>query len=96
MHANLVTAQFQPGKIGEAVRIFRDSVVPALKQQPGFKGAFLLTDPNTQKGIASTWWETEADLKAALTSVFPEQIAQFAQVFAEPPTREAYEVGIQA
>jgi heme-degrading monooxygenase HmoA len=96
MHANVVTVQFQPGKIDEAIRIYRDTTVSALKQQQGFKGAFLLIEPNTGKGISITLWQTEADLQATETREFQVQVAQFAQVLAGPPTREAYEVGVQA
>ncbi len=96
MHANVVTVQFQPGKIDEAIRIYRDSTVPALKQRQGFKGALLLTEPNTGKGVSITLWQTEADLQATETREFQTQIAQFAQVLAGPPTREEFEVSIQA
>ncbi len=96
MHARVVTVQVQPGKIEETIRIYRDSVAPAAKQQKGFKGAFLLTDPNTGKGISVTLWETEADLKAGEASgYYQEQIAKFGAVFAAPPAREAYEVSLQ-
>ena len=44
MFARHVTVQLQPGKADEATAIFQDSVVPALQQQEGFKGAFLLID----------------------------------------------------
>ncbi len=96
MHARLVTVQIQPGKIDEAISIYRDSVMPAVKQQKGFKGAFLLTDRNTGKGVSATLWETEADLKAGEASGFyQEQIAKFGGVFAAPPAREHYEVSVQ-
>ena len=96
MHARVVTVQVQPGKIEETIRIYRDSVVPAAKEQKGFKGAFLLTDPNTGKGVSVTLWETEADLKAGEASgYYQEQIAKFGAVFAAPPAREAYEVSLQ-
>ncbi len=96
MYARVVTVQTQPGKTEEAIRIYRDSVMPAAKQQQGFKGAFMLTDPNTGKGLSIALWETEADLRAGETSgYYQEQIAKFAQVFAAPPTREAYEVSVQ-
>ena len=96
MHARVVTVQVQPGKIEETIRIYRDSVAPAAKQQKGFKGALLLTDPNTGKGISVTLWETEADLKAGEASgYYQEQIAKFGAVFAAPPAREAYEVSLQ-
>jgi heme-degrading monooxygenase HmoA len=80
----------------EAVGIYRDSVVPAAKQQKGFKGALLLTDPNTGKGISIALWETEADMQAGEASgYFQEQIAKFAAVFAAPPVTEHYEVSLQ-
>ena len=96
MHARVVTFQLHPGKTEEAVRIYGDSIVPAAKQQPGFKGARLLTDSNTGKGISISLWETEADLKAGETSgYYQEQIAKLGQVLAFSPTRESYEVSIQ-
>ena len=95
MNARVVTFQLHPGKTEEAVRIYRDSIVPAAKQQQGFKGARLLTDSNTGKGISISLWETEADLKAGETSgYYQEQIAKLGQVLAFPPTREGYEVNV--
>jgi len=97
MQARVVTIQTQPGKTEEAIRIYRDSVIPAAKQQKGFKSALLLTDPGTGKGISVTLWETEADQKASETSgYFQQQIAKFAAVFAGPPVLEAYVVSAQA
>ncbi len=96
MYARVTTVQIQPGKMEEAIRIYRDSVVPAAKQQHGFNGVFLLTDPNTGKGLSITWWETEADMKAGETSgYYQQQLAKFAPHFAAPPTRESYEVSVQ-
>ncbi len=96
MHARVVTVQIQPGKMDETIGLFRDSVVPAAKAQKGFKGAYLLTNRSTGKGIAVSLWETEADLTAGETSgYYQEQIAKFGQLFAEPPLREAYEVSLQ-
>jgi heme-degrading monooxygenase HmoA len=96
MYARVVTVQSQPGKTEETTRIYRDSVMPVSKQRQGFKGAFLLTDPNTGKGVSITFWETEADMRAGEASgYYQEQIAKFAQVFAGPPTREGYEVSVQ-
>jgi hypothetical protein len=42
-------------------------------------------------------WETEADLKAAVASSSHQaHLAEFARVFAGPPTRGVYEVSVQA
>ena len=95
MNARVVTALFQPGKIDEGARYFCDTVVTRAKQHAGFKGALMLTDPNTRKMVAVTLWETEAALKATETS-FQESAAQLAQTLAGPPTQERYEVSVQA
>jgi heme-degrading monooxygenase HmoA len=95
MHARVVTVQLQPGRNEEAIALFRDSVLPSAKQQKGFKGARLLTDSGTGKGIVVTVWESEADLKASESSgYYREQIAKFSGMFAAPPVREIYELNI--
>jgi len=96
MHARTVTVQVQPGKIDEVIRIYRDSIVPAAKQQKGFKGAFLLTDKKTGKGISVTLWESEADMeKGEATGYLREQIGKVASSFSAPPTTEHYEISVQ-
>ena len=93
MHVRIVTAQVQPDKIDETILIYRDSVGPAFKQQPGFKGTLLLMDRNTCKSISIVIWETEADLKASEASGFyQQQIAKVADFFASTPVREVFEV----
>ena len=96
MYARVVTVQVQQGKVDEAISIYRESVVPAAQQQNGFKGGFLLTDPNTGKGVSIALWDTEDDMKASETSGYlQEQIVKFAAVLAAPPTTEHYDVSIQ-
>ena len=96
MHARVSIAQSQPGKADEVIRIHRDSVVPAAKQQKGFKGLYLLTDRKTGKGITISLWETEADMTAGEASGFyQQQVAKFKDILSAPPVREAYEVTVR-
>ena len=96
MHARVVTCQVQSGKMDEVVTITRDSIIPAAKQQKGFKSYLGLTDRNTNKGIGVTLWETEADMTAGEDSgYYREQIAKIAPILAGPPTTEHYEVTVQ-
>jgi heme-degrading monooxygenase HmoA len=95
MHARVVTSQLQPGKKDEWIRIARDSIVPALKEQKGFKGFIMLADTNSDKSIAYSMWETEADLKASETSGFyQEQVAKLKAVLATPPARQICELTV--
>ena len=96
MHARVLITQFQLAKVDEGINLYRDSVVPAAKQQHGLKGLLFLTDRNTGKGISIGMWETEADMKAGEASGYlQEQIAKFSAIFAAPPTTEHYEVSVQ-
>ena len=97
MHARIVSGQFQPDKMEEAVSIYENSVAPAAKEQQGCKGASLLTDAKTGKFISISLWETEADMIAGEESGYlKEQIAKAAPTFAGPPTSERFEVSVQA
>jgi heme-degrading monooxygenase HmoA len=97
MYARATIIQVLPGKTDEAIAIYRNSVVPAAKQQKGCKGAYLLTDRKMGKGISIALWETEADMLAGETSgYYQQQLAKFKDIFGAPPVREAYEVSVQA
>lgn len=62
MYARVTVAQVRPGELDETMSLLRESLYPALKQMKGFKSAFLLTNPNTEKIIAVALWEAEADI----------------------------------
>ncbi len=97
MYARVTITQMLPGKTDEAIGIFRDSVVPAAKQQKGNIGSYLLTDRKTGKGISIAFWETEADMTASETvGYYQQQLAKFKDLFGAPPVREVYEVSVQA
>ena len=96
MYAGVVVVQILPGKMDEAIGVFRDSVVPAAKEQKGHKGHYLLSDRKSGKSISISLWETEADMTATKTSGhYQQQLAKFKDIFAAPPVREDYEVSVQ-
>jgi heme-degrading monooxygenase HmoA len=96
MHARVMTFQIDPGRFEQAERIVRESVVAALEQQNGFKGALILTDASRSRSMSLTFWETEADLTASATSGFVrDQLAKIRDFLTAAPTREAYEVRIR-
>ncbi len=97
MHARVVTIQFQPGKVDEATQILRESILPETRQQTGFQGVMALLDRSTDKSIAITLWQTEADAQAsgASSSYLQAQLAKVASFFAAAPIVETYEVAVQ-
>lgn len=96
MYARVITGQYQPGKLDEGSQIFRDSIVPAVRQTQGFKSVLGLEDRSTGKAIAIVLRETEADLQATESSGFvQEQFAKLMPLLAGVPAVEACEVSVQ-
>ena len=96
MFARLTIVQTKADKMDEAVKVAKESVIPAAKSQKGFVGAHLLTEPGG-KGVFITFWKTEDDAIANETSgYYQEQLAKFKDLFAAPPVHEGYNVAFQA
>ena len=97
MYARVVIGQYQPGTVDEGFQILRESILPETRQQPGFKGILGLEDRSTDKAMAISLWQTEADAQAsgASSNYLQAQLAKVASLFAAAPVIETYEVGIQ-
>ena len=80
--------------IGEAVTLFRESVLPALHEQEGYSGVYVLLSPEGQ-ALVLTFWETEEAAEAGLEgarSFYSEQVEKFVTIYGAPPGRETYNV----
>jgi len=73
---------------------FRNSVVPALREQDGYEGVYVLVSPQGQ-ALALTLWRDEEAADAGLEggrSFYSEQLEKFVTIYRSPPGREHYEV----
>jgi heme-degrading monooxygenase HmoA len=96
MFARLTITQMKTDKVNEGIRLYRESVVPAVKTQKGFRGAYLLSNAESGKGISISIWDSEEDALANEKSgYYQEQVAKFKDIFSAPPIREGYEVAVQ-
>jgi heme-degrading monooxygenase HmoA len=78
--------------IGDAIELFRGSVAPALREQEGYGGFYVLLTPEG-KALVLTFWTDEAAAEAGLSSGFyAEQVGKFVTVFGAEPGRETYDV----
>lgn len=78
--------------VGDAIELFRRSVVPALHEQDGFEGVYVLLTPEG-KALVLTFWVDEATAEAGLKSGFyAEQVEKFVTVFGAEPGRDTYDV----
>jgi heme-degrading monooxygenase HmoA len=96
MIARATIAEIDPVRmsVDEAVDLFRDSVLPALHEQPGYEGVYVLVSPEGQ-ALVLTFWESEDAADAGLAggrSFYREQVEKFVTIYASPPGRETYDV----
>ena len=97
MFARLTIVQGKLDKIDETSKIYEESVVPAAKSQKSYKGASLLMDRKTGKGISISLLDSEEDAVANEQSgYYQEQVRRFKDFFTAPPTQEGYDVSVQA
>ena len=93
MFARILRIQTHLDRIDEAAKLFKEQVIPAVKDIKGHKGAQFLADRKTGNCVLMTFWETEEDLlETEHSRLFQEQIVKFMQFFITPPIREIYEV----
>jgi len=80
--------------VDDAVALFRESVVPALREQEGFEGVYVLLS-DEGKVLALTFWESEQAAEAGIAgsrSFYAAQVEKFVTIYRSPPGRELYEV----
>lgn len=96
MYARVVTAPVIPGKMQEGIGIYENSIVPAMKEQPGFMGTTFLVNEAENKVISISLWETEAAMQASEASGYLQaQMAKVAAFVTAPPTNEHFETAVQ-
>jgi hypothetical protein len=76
--------------VDEAVDLFSDEVLPALREQDGYEGVVVLANPDGKAMLVSVW-ETEEDALAS-AEFARGALEEFVTLFRSPPGREQYEV----
>jgi len=80
--------------VDDAVDFFRESVIPALHEQDGYEGVYVLLSPEGQ-ALVLTFWESDEAAEEGLVgsrSFYSEQVEKFVTLFRAPPGRETYDV----
>lgn len=80
----------------DAVEIFRQSVIPALHEQDGYEGCYVLLSEDGKMLILSFWDSNEAARATRVSGFYQEQVEKFTDlvVYRQAPGREAYDVMI--
>lgn len=98
MHARMTIAHAQPDRFDEAVAAVGETFIPAAREQPGYGGFLLLTDPTTHQLIGISFWAQETDLEASGATdggYYTQQLADFAALLSKPPQTTTHQVAVR-
>jgi heme-degrading monooxygenase HmoA len=88
--AHVTIGEFQLGKFDEARKIYQEAVST---YGSGFKGAYLLQEQGTERGIAVILWDGEDSMKANEgTDAHKAVLRKMMPLFASVPRTTYYEV----
>jgi heme-degrading monooxygenase HmoA len=81
----------------DAVEVFRQSIIPALRRQDGYRGLYVLLSEEGKMLVLTLWESDEAARATRLSGFYERQIAKFEDVvfFRNQPGREAYDVVVE-
>jgi heme-degrading monooxygenase HmoA len=93
MFARTTTMQLKIAFIDDALKVYKNSIVPAAQSQKGLIELTLLLDRKSGKAVSMAIWESEEDAKANEKSLYyQEQIVKLMSFYAYPPIKEGFEV----
>ena len=97
MFARIVTVQINNDMLDEAIKYYKENMIPAAKSQKGYQSGYLLTKRKTGKGISVAFWDSEEDIIASEESGWWQvQVDKFEDFITAPVVREIYEVSAQS
>jgi heme-degrading monooxygenase HmoA len=95
MHARMTRSRVAPTIVDDAVRILESSILPAAREQPGYRGYLHLVDRATGDGVSITLWASDDEMRAGETgSYFREQISKVRSLLTGEPDVRGYEVAV--
>jgi len=75
-----------------AVELFREQVLPELREQPGYEGVVVLATEDGRGLLLSLWDTLEAADAQAESGWYADALSKHMTLFRSPPGRERYEV----
>ncbi|CBN56127.1 MULTISPECIES: hypothetical protein [Kamptonema] len=87
--AYVAIGEFKPGKFEEAKQLYQKAVSTYAH---GFKGAYLLQLPETDKGLAIIFWDSVEDMASNQSEAYQEILKQMNHLFAKVPDTDIYEI----
>jgi heme-degrading monooxygenase HmoA len=96
MYARVTLLELDPVRVSvsDALAMFEAEVLPNLRAQDGYEGAYVLTTPEGRALLMTLWESEEAATNSSAQAFYSEQLERYLTLFRAPPGRERYEVAL--
>ena len=88
-YASVAIGEFRAGRFEEAQQLYEKAVST---YRDGFQGAYLLREPDSDRGMSVIFWETQAAMDASKGEVHDAILRQMNPLFAARPLLDSYEI----
>jgi hypothetical protein len=88
-YAHVAIGEFKTGKFEEVQQLYQKAVST---YATGFEGAYLLREPDSDRGISVIFWQTREAMDANKGEVYDSILKQMAPLFAAKPVTGSYEI----
>jgi heme-degrading monooxygenase HmoA len=89
-YVHVAIGEFKPGRFSEAQALYEQAVAT---YHEGFKGAYLLQQPGTDRGISVIFWDSVDQMDDSQSEALHQQILKkMAPLFTQLPSTSVYEV----
>jgi len=97
MYARITTTPISPYRLEEAISLARETILPAARQQPGFKSYLMLVDKSAGVAITITFWQDETDrqISGVNSAYYKESISKIVPLLSGAPVVEDFEVVLE-
>jgi quinol monooxygenase YgiN len=91
LYARVNETKWNPERVDEGIKLTEDTIIPAYKKHPGFRGYFLLTEPGGDGAMAITMWDSEESMESS-AGIAKAMVGELKGVLRAPPETRHYEV----
>ena len=71
MFSRVVRLKGDANRTDEALRLWKESILPVIQKQKGYAGVSMLTNRKTGDGLSVSYWETEQAMKESRPNIRP-------------------------
>ena len=90
MYSRIVSLTLKPNAGPEFTKALENTILPIVREQPGFRDEFLLVSPGAPEVLAISIWDSREDAEKYSRSAYPDVLSALANLVEGTPRVDSY------